>query len=145
MSDNPYAPPESRVADAAPPPLPRPRAVRIAVAMLWMGFVLGFPSLYLTMQRDPEPAGVGFYVFVAVLVGFSALLNLFIHRGRNWARIAWLGMTLLDFVSRLVSDDRLIQAGAFEQALSLLDLLLTCAVLFLLFTRPGAPWFGRAQ
>ena len=143
MSDNLYAPPKARIADVPLPPIGRPRAVRIAATLLWISFVIGFPSLYLTTMRDPDPVGLGFFLVVAVLVTLTAVLNVFIYRGRNWARIGALVLALLDLAMSFVDDPNPVRAGALEQALSVLDLLLTWSAIALVFLRPGALWFRR--
>src|SRR5437762_9109505 len=139
MSTDPYAPPSARLADPPEPQhvLSKPPQVRVAVALLWLSFALGFPSIYLQLGRTDSPdERIVLLAFMVPLVALSAFLNLKISAGRNWARIAFLillGLALLIF---LLPDNRDAGAQGVEMALDVLTTGLDVVAACLLFTRP---------
>lgn len=144
--DNKFAPPMAQVADPEPQRLlpERPRQVRLAVALLWLSFVIGIPTWLLGAARNPEhgyePVAL---VVTALLFAFSALLNLLIYKGANWARIVILVFALIGAVFLLLPLDEPHPPGLLEKALYVADLLLQVPALYLLFTAPGSLWFKR--
>jgi peptidoglycan/LPS O-acetylase OafA/YrhL len=143
---NRYAPPTTAVADSQQIPLlqARPKQVRVAVALLWASLALGIPEWILSAIRDPENTlGVFIVGFTMLLFAFSALLNIMIYRGRNWARIVALVLTLLGvlfaFVLVLLVEPK--PPSQLENALTLLGLVLDFIAVYLVFTKPGSLWF----
>ena len=141
---NRYAPPTAAVADFQPVPLlrTRPKHVRVAVALLWVSFALGVPAWALSAMRDPENSlGTFTVVFTLLMFAFSALLNVMIYRGKNWARIVTLIFGLLGVLFSLVLLVMPNPPSAIENAITFLGLVLDFIALYLLFTKPGAMWF----
>ena len=144
MSRDPYAPPGARLADPQEPRdvFPKPRQVRVAVALLWLSLALGFPSIYLQFGRADSPdERIVLLAFMVPLVALSAFLNLKISAGRNWARIAFLILVGLALLIFLLPDNRDAGAQGVEIALDVLTTALDLVAACLLFTRPGALWF----
>jgi hypothetical protein len=116
------------------------------VRLLWISFGLGFPAAYLAAARDPD---VGFNPFLlAVIVAglvFSAVLNAFIYRGRNWARIVTLLLVLASGYFLLAASDEPTPPGVLEEILNLLSFALDLLATYLLFSQPGATWFRRRE
>ena len=146
MTRSPYAPPSSRVADHTLESIPRPKQVTTAVGLLWAVFVLDIPSSYLAASRDPEtgfhPLSIAIVVIVSLLV---AALIILIYRGHNWARILLLAWFGIGSVAMLMPRDQPVPAGALENALTAVSLLVNVVALYLLFSRPSSSWFGRSS
>lgn len=144
--DNRFAPPLALVADPEPQRLlpERPRQVGFAVALLWLSFAIGIPTWWLGAARDPEYGHEAVaLVITALLFAFSALLNVLIYKGTNWARIVTLVFALIGAVFLLLPLDETNPPGLLEKALYVVDLLLQVPALYLLFTAPGSLWFQR--
>src|SRR5262245_21125810 len=99
MSDNPYAPPKAVVSDAPELPRVRSRAVKIAVALLWIelalvlvGWVLASDITVGTLEAEYKFLTD---VFMVIMVAVSVWINIKVWQGRNWARIVALVLTVL--------------------------------------------------
>jgi hypothetical protein len=140
MSANRYAPPDARVQDPPNAAVPRPRSVAIAVALLWFDLALGIPQWYLTAQQDGD---IAFHPVVIAatlaLMALAAVLNICIYRGRNWARIATLLLTLLAVLLYFLPSER--PQTVTEFSLSAASWVAEIGALILLFIKPAAPWF----
>jgi uncharacterized PurR-regulated membrane protein YhhQ (DUF165 family) len=94
-----YAPPGAEVKDVEHERAlaQRPRQVAAAVVLLWAGFALGVPFMafeYTHATASAPAAGVVVIVVFAVMLIISAVFNILIVQGRNWARIGYLLLTL---------------------------------------------------
>ena len=89
MSENPYAPPSSQVADIEgdTASLERPRLVNVGIGLLAMDLVLGIVGLF----RD----GGASLVFTVAIIGVMGLFTWYAWKGRNWARIVHLVVLLI--------------------------------------------------
>jgi hypothetical protein len=141
MSERPYTPPASRVADRpeASPPFPRPKQVTVAVSLLWVSLALDIPVWFLAAARDQEMLNAGPLAFVVVLFAIQVTLYVFTYRGRNWARIGVLILFVLDGLVFLIPNPK--PPGVLENTLDVVGLVMTLIALYLLFSRPGALWF----
>src|SRR5438094_9239098 len=109
MSTDPYAPPSARLADPPEPQhvLSKPPQVRVAIALLWLSFALGFPSIYLQLGRTDSPGErIVLLAIMVPLVALSAFLNLKISAGRNWPRMALLTLVALAMAMSAFHDHR---------------------------------------
>jgi hypothetical protein len=124
----------------------RPRSIQLAVMLLWVSFALSLPALALAAARDPAAAlhPVSLVITVALLA-LSVLLILRIGDGRNWARWFYLALFGIAVAMQWLPGDEANPPGYFENALMAVGWLLDAAALWLVFTRPGADWFGRAR
>jgi hypothetical protein len=82
--------------------------------------------------------GAAAAVFLAVIVGFCALLTVKIRQRRNWARLVYLALEVLSLLAYMGngSDVRLM-----ERATSAVADALLIAALYLLFSQPASGWF----
>ena len=144
MSESPYAPPRAVVADAPEPPRVRPRAVVIAVALLWTELV---PSVFLTflawdeISVDDPAYRIALQIYVVIWLGISVLVNTKIWQGRNWARIVALILTLFAMIDLLGIVQQFAESP-WETALSTAALALDVAAVVIVFG-PGRDWFRR--
>lgn len=153
--DRRFAPPTAALRDveAEREVAERPATVRWASVLLWMSFALGGAlavyELHNGSAADPAERAPA---VDAVLAGFtfgalafSALLNVMIYQGRNWARIVYLllatvALVLLFWPVEEGSAPTTVETIAYAVA-SLLDFM----AMALVFTRPGALWFRRRR
>jgi uncharacterized membrane protein YagU involved in acid resistance len=143
--ENPYAPPKAVVSDAPEPPRVRPRAVKIAVALLWVELLLALVNWGLSSDitvGTPEAEYKLFTdIFMAIMVAVSAWINIKVWQGRNWARIVALVLTILSFPTLLALPE-MYREDALSAALSLAALALDVVAMILVFG-PGREWFRR--
>ncbi len=143
MTQNPYQPPSAEVADrlSSAPPV-RPRQVGVATALLWISLALGVPTMYLTMARDTDTGFQPLFIaLIVILFAIAAFVNVQVHRGRNWARIVVLIMTILSAMVLLFPGEEAVPPGVLENVLNVASLLLEIAAAYLLYSHPGKLWF----
>jgi hypothetical protein len=149
--NNPYLPPKAAVADVvSDAPLIRPMAVTIALYLIGARVLMGAAVLVSSIIGASGSLllmgllAVGFSIAVAIKLGMS------IARGRNWARIVYLVLTLFSLASiafTLVNLSHLPAGVSMRRELStwwlvtiLLPTALSVTVVVLLFG-PGREWF----
>ena len=143
MTHNPYSAPRSAVTDTPPPPMERPRVVVIAVALLWTEVALGLLESLLDWKNLMANESARFGLIVDVLfVGLSVLINIMIWRGRNWARIVALVLTMLAVVGFAPVIGVEFARAPFVTLLGMSEMLLDVIALYLVFV-PGRQWFAR--
>jgi hypothetical protein len=143
MTHNPYSAPRSIVTDTPPPPMERPRVVVIAVALLWTEVALGLLESLLDWENLTANDSARFGLIVDVLfVGLSVLINIMVWRGRNWARIVGLVLTILGVVGFAPVVGAEFARAPFVTLLVMVELLLDVIALYLVFV-PGRQWFAR--
>jgi hypothetical protein len=69
----------------------------------------------------------------------------FLGRGRNWARIVLLVLVLISFLSFLGTMGEMLSHPAIEIVLNVVTLAIDAVAVYLVFTKPGALWFRRAD
>jgi hypothetical protein len=139
--DNPYAPPKSDVAVPIPraAAAARPSPVTRAVRLLY----LSLPLMVLSTAYDYEGLP-GEAVFYAVATLLLAWLYSRIGRGRNWARITFLVLTLISVPAMVEHYPELRADAVWHLVLDLTVLAMEFAAAYLLLTRPAASWFRGA-
>jgi len=146
MAQNPYTPPTAQVKDRGPDRAidVRPKEVIYAVWMLWLSIPLGIPASVYEYQRavsqDPNPFVLPFF-FAMYAIGM--VLNVFIYRGHNWARLFTLIIYILAIVSFFALFNEYLEYPVVPLASNVVVLVLGVIALYLLFTRPGYLWFRR--
>jgi hypothetical protein len=104
--------------------------------------VLALPIVLFDYGRSSPDFNSGLLIgFVVVFFGLGAMLNVMIARGYNWARIAYLVLTVLSAAILWSTWQQLIGEGSIELVLNAVSVALELVALFLLFTRPGSLWF----
>lgn len=151
---NPYAPPTAAVAEViSTKPAQAPREVKRAVRLLWVSLVISLLSFFLGIVSqsiqgpiEAELAGVVFViVFMLIGVGIVAWIFHKIARGRNWARILWLLLVASNVVYSAFNWRQTIDIAKVAPLLAAINLIGTVIefyAVFLLFSRPAAPWFA---
>ena len=142
---NPYSPPKAEVQDAPRERLvaERPQQIVRTTALLWLVLVLSLISTGLTIRRSPPPVPdiAGTFAF-GLAVSLVRIVG--IWQGRNWARIVSVVITALSVIAL---PNGFARQPVVSNLLDALTIPLELAVLFLVFTKPGALWFkfSRAQ
>ena len=148
MSNNPYAPPNSRVEDVQVTSLPRtrPPQILLAIRLAAIGYVLGLVSIvlswdyYSTLQSTA--ALVGNQLFTAAIM-FWIYYKIYV--GRNWARIVLLVFSVIGTAMMFSSMvmNVLLAAPMIAKVQMAIGLLINVTVLWLLFVSPGRHWFSK--
>ena len=150
MSENPYAPPASRVGDTAPPQAQetRPTQVVVAIRLAAVNYGLGLVGLIASWEYFSKLQATGSMIS-SQLISLALFVWIYykIYVGRNWARITLLVLSVLGglmTLSRVVTD-LLAAAPAIAKAQMFVGLAINLAILWLLFISPGRHWFRRAS
>ena len=141
MDHNPYSPPQTEVREPVAPEdaIPRPRQVTWAVWCFWTELALGVPQFFLQLSNgEIRQYLIATLVTIGVLSALQAWVIYKISTRRNWARYVSLVATVLSAVMGLGGSSTM-SSGTL--IICVIGLLLDCAALFLLFTRPGKDWF----
>lgn len=128
---------------------PRPKTITIALQILWGSLVLYIPDLLLNgsvLPKDDIQISPFFdFVFVHVCALALYVWIIFkISRGRNWARITHLILTIFSiiwFITLNDTNDTLLAFPLLRSFLTILEIVLDIIVVYLLFSNPGAAWF----
>lgn len=148
MSGNPYTPPNAEVLDAAADgTVPkRPRQIVLAVRMLWVSLILSIPLSMREFQDAAAEGNSGFlFYYIIALYAISVLINLYVYRGSNWARILLLVFNVLNVLSFAGAMNEILRYPTGDLVALAASMALDLAALVLLYTRPGALWFRRIQ
>ena len=150
-ANNPYLPPKAVVADSvAGPRGVRPRAVNVALVLIVARALLGIAVLFSELIGSGAPFGALVFTAAGVSIAVALILGWFIARGRNWARIVFLVLTVLSLMSLAftVVNWYAVPAGVslvrdwsvWFLAITFVPPTLSIAVVVLLFG-PGREWF----
>lgn len=148
MSGNPYTPPGADVRDpTSEQPVPeRPRQVVHAVRMLWISLAMSIPVSIREFQDATADVNSSFLLyFILALYAISALINLFVYRGSNQARILLLVFNVLNILSVAIAMDEILEYQTGDLVAMGTSMCLDLVALVLIFTRPGALWFRRGR
>jgi len=141
MDHNPYSPPQTEVREPVAPEdtIPRPMQVTWAVRCFWTELALGVPQFILQLSNgEIRQYLVVTLITIGVLSALQAWVIYKISTRRNWARYVSLVATVLSALMGLGGSSTM-NPGSLT--IMVIGLLLDCAALFLLFTRPGKDWF----
>ncbi len=124
--------------------LERPIEIGRAVNCLWVSLAIGFVKSIIGMQQMSDQASALFVNFILItVVAFYAFITLKIARGRNWARITYLILTVIGLpmsVPTLAMEFMTLPVLGF---LSVASICLQLYSLWIIFTDPGKSWFRR--
>ena len=143
MNENRYAPPVAAVADVADEiHRPRPRQVVWAVRLLWATLILWVLQMGFDFVRAPPVAIAGVVLPTSFMVAFAGYVNICIYRGRNWARILTLLLTILSTALVLFGPSDPTDS-TLERVFTAVNTTSDVVCMYLLFTSPGSTWFKR--
>ncbi len=122
----------------------KPQSVASAVNLLWASMAVGLVKMLMDFPNLSAVAPAAFTNFVLVFVfALDAFLIFKISAGRNWARITFLVIFVIDMLPTLP-----LMLGEFSSApvigaLSVAQVGLQVYAMFLLFSQPGSGWFRK--
>ena len=146
MTPNPYAPPESDVADVkrSRPPVPRAvgNACRLILASLVLGLISMLPGIRVPRPDEADVPLAFTFGSIAVFGGLTLWLALEIWRGKHWARWAMLAYLVLGWWLGAgdMGDDFL--RSPLLGALDAVCIVLEIIACLLLFFGEGGRWFA---
>jgi len=110
--------------------------------MLWASVLLSIPSMYLAAGRAPSKAIlVAELVFELFMTAIAVWLLVYLGRGRNWARIVMLILTMLS-AAAMVFEPAL-QPPTIETVCAQVNTVVDVVCLVLLFRPSSSAWFAR--
>jgi hypothetical protein len=122
----------------------KPRAVALAVSLLWASIAIGFAKIPLDFQSLAAMPSPGLIWSIVVLVlAFFCFLILKISSGRNWARITYLVLFLIGLIPALPTLTSEFARAPIVAILSIVQAIMQGYAVFLLFTGPGKTWFQK--
>jgi hypothetical protein len=144
MTGNPYAPPTAPVTDVEPGrPLPRPREVKLAILLFWFSLAvslvmwIGDDELQAGDPDDVVPMVLGIVLGTILMVALIVLIG----RARNWARMTYVALVILGWISVLVDLPGMAGLSWFHWLGYVSNLALDAAVVTLLFRPASNRWF----
>ncbi len=149
MSENPYAPPSSAVADVDNSAhIERPWLVKVALTLCWVSFALALPlaaEAFLQEvkgHRDSSPTYFAFMIFfLATTLGLIAWVIISIGRMRNWARIVYTALTAWKLFSVLSSFPGNLDRTWYSGPVEMLGIALDVVAGVLLYLPVANAWF----
>ena len=143
-SRNPYSPPVAAVADAVTGSRPMPSAVRRALFLYVVSFVLGLVMMVIERPSLDERYAAISTIVHAITTAIVVLLGVWlfwkIGAGRNWARIVLLVLTVISVPFVFVELLQLAPGRPFVAGLKLIEQGMDIGVIYLLFF-PGREYF----
>jgi hypothetical protein len=85
---------------------------------------------------------IAFLAMFGPVFGFTIFLIIMMNRGKNWARITYLVLFVLCFVSTTLSLVRSFSASSLYSLLGIVQMVLQIIALFFLFHRESSEWFS---
>lgn len=123
----------------------KPRSVAVAMYLLWASLAISlvsFAANYSNLTAAPNlPHPL---VVLAIEFVVYVFLVLMMYSGRNWARITFLLLFLIEIVLPVLWG---VSTGKLPgiDAMSLAKAALQASALILVFTSPGKTWFQKAR
>jgi len=147
-NSNPYAPPQSAVADVEvhTDDDVRPKTVNIAVALLWGSAALGLLSNVIRLLRGEFPPNAPQIVpilTIALSLAFASWFNIKIATRRNWARITWVVLFAIGIVILLARPELLAKLSTILIVLYSVQHLISVVTAVLLLTPTSNRWFKK--
>lgn len=126
------------------PEVAKPSSVVLAVRLLWGSLALGVLRLLLELPKLlAAPNSIAVLGGFAVGLAIYAFLIANIAPGRNWARIAFLVLTLADLVLSVPGMVAGFSRVPLGTSIALAGAVLQVWGLVLLFANPGRTWFQK--
>ena len=120
----------------------KPKKVQTAVTILYVTLGIGILRAVIEASANAEMAGVGFLMFVTLVVfAFMAFLIAKIGGGKNWARITFLVLFLLGLLPSILPLLRSFDINPLSGFLGLAQIVLQILALVFLFQQESGDWF----
>jgi len=124
----------------------KPKAVEIAVLVLWLTLALGLVMSVVRISHTSLPVSSTLvYSILIISFAFSALCIYKISRGRNWARIIYLILLLLGMFKTVPSLILAIEHAPFSGSLSATVVAAQLVAMAFLFTGSSNGWFEQRR
>ena len=123
----------------------KPSAVATAIKLSYLALIIGIPRSFLEWSHVTQAASPGFALFV-ILFTFGLIVCL-VHqtdRGRNWARITLLCLTILGVPMSIRPLLHSLAYSPVSGVLGLAQAALQIVALIMLFSRGARRWFRPA-
>jgi len=147
--ENPYHPPRADVFDipVEDTRIERPQHVFYAVALLWLNLVIQAVGLAFMWHwfRVATPEFLIVTILTTAIWILNACLVAMIERGRNWARITYLVLFLLNAPLLVTSIWLVYRYSMISAGSAGVQLLLQTAAQIMLFVPPAGAWFRGAR
>jgi hypothetical protein len=128
-----------------------PSSVRHAVHLLWIAMAIGLAYItYQLLQSSTStsflafPVGAIVLLFLAAFMAFMVWLTISLRRGRNWARITFLGLFAVGLPSWIGGLKSHAQVSLVGTLIAVVIALCQIAALVLLFVPSARRWFKRS-
>jgi len=122
----------------------KPANIRQAVRLLYATIGIGILRCILNVSQFSKESTIGSLAFViAAASGIAWFLYYLIGKGRNWARITILILTLISLPLEVRSILKSIGAHPISGSLELAQMGLIIYALILLFQKPSSEWFRQ--
>ena len=124
----------------------RPPRVSTAVTLLYltlgMGIIRSFLEVPRLLQVAPPGFGLGFFLFVIIFtMAFLVFLTVMIGKGRNWARITYLVLTIVGLPLSVLPLYQSLTKTPISGIIGTAQLVLQTIALIFLFQRASSEWF----
>ena len=120
----------------------RPRSVTKAVQFLASALAIGLlNAIFILAQRT---TGIPMLVVLIIVIAFFSLLFFLVMKisaGRNWARIIWLILVLVNAPFAILAYPEAVRRNVISGSLSIIIVILHLIGTYLLFTKKSNLWF----
>lgn len=120
----------------------RPRTVKTAIQFLASAVAIGLLNAIFTLVQ--RITGMPMLVALSMVIAFFGLLFFLVMKisaGRNWARILWLILVLLNTPFAILAYPQAIRVNVISGTLSIVIVILQVIGTGLLFTKNSNLWF----
>lgn len=122
-----------------------PASIKTAVLLMWTAFLLSIITSYARVNSsEPGFALPIIYLFMIVYFLLLALIVYQTSRGRNWARITYVVLTLLGWYGTIVEPIMSIKRAPVVGLLSIALIVLGLIAIILLFMPASNLWFKQS-
>ncbi len=132
-------------------PSAAPYTVRLAVKILYIILIAGALNVLVLflwdVQRGTAQGIFGMKGVIGIILGYALWFYLIdrIAHGRNWARILFLILTLLNVLFFLATFQRQFQSARLQELFGLAALVTNFVALILLFQRTSSDWYKNSK
>ena len=124
----------------------KPKSINLTIILIVVSWLASLISILIIASKVPElmPNTVAKYISFAVTTVLMLLLAYKINKGRNWARIVYSLLVLINLINTFINFQQF-SLMPFEFALlSAVTNLSQLGILLLLFTKSSNVWFKNS-